>query len=136
MNDTKMNHGAIWISIVLLDGFGFLWFGPLFGTTWMEMEGVTEADAGNASIATWIANTVSTIISVYTLAWLFTKIGVDSLTRGLFIGIVVGFGFAVVPQISGDMFGMNPYGLAWISGGYTMATLGLTGAILGFWVKK
>jgi len=102
----------------------------------MEMEGVTAADAGNAGVSTWIANSVSTIISVYTLAWLFTKMGVDSMSSGLFIGIVVGFGFAVVPQISGNMFGMNPYGLAWISGGYTMASLGLSGAILGFWVKK
>lgn len=102
----------------------------------MEMEGVSEADAGNAGMSVWIANTLSTVILVYTLAWLFTKMRVDSLMRGVAVGIVVGFGFAVVPQISGNMFGLNPYGLAWISGGYTMAGLALTGAILGFWVKK
>lgn len=35
MKDVTINHAAVWVSVVLFFGMGFLWYGPLFGESWM-----------------------------------------------------------------------------------------------------
>ncbi len=63
MKQLKINHLAVWVNIVLLHILGSVWYGPLFGEPWMEMVGLTMADAeaGSAATGLWITNAVSTI---------------------------------------------------------------------------
>jgi len=38
--------------------------------------------------------------------------------------------------MNSNMFAGEPYGLAWITGGYVVVSLTIAGFILGSWVKK
>ena len=137
MNDLTINHLAVWTSIILLHVLGFIWYGPLFGEPWMELVGLDMAtvEANPPGAGTWITNLIATVIPVYTLAWLFTKLGVESLVRGLGIGMLMAFAFDFLSTMTGNMFAQNPYALSWITGGFNLVALGLTGAILGAWRK-
>lgn len=137
MKQLKINHIAVWINIFLLHGLGSLWYGPLFGEPWMEMVGLTMEDAqtGSASVGLWITNGVSTIITVYTMAWLFTKLNIDNAVKGLLTGLLIAFAFNLMPNMSGNMFAQFPYGLAWVTGGFAMVGWGISGLILGAWKK-
>ena len=94
-----------------------------------------EADAASANIGMWITNSISIIIPVYVLAWLFTKLNIDNLVSGLATGVLIGFSFYLLPRMTADMFAQSPYGLTWIVGGYNLTAMGLAGIILGGWRK-
>lgn len=137
MKELKMNHAAVWVSIVLQFVIGFLWFGPLFGQAWMDLVGLdmSTIEADPAGAAEWITNIISAVVSVYLLAWIFTRMGTDSWMKGLILGCLVGFAFTILPNMTYNLFGKMPYALAWVNGGFTTFGLMVSGVILGAWKK-
>jgi hypothetical protein len=137
MKELKINHLAVLVAVVLQFVIGFLWYGPIFGDAWMGMVGLDMAtiEADPAGAGEWITNLVSAVVSMYVLAWLFTKIPVTSLVKGLFTGLLIGFAFVLMSIMTSGMFAKDPYGLAWITGGFTTVGLGVGGAVLGAWKK-
>lgn len=135
--NVKINHMAVWLSVIILFGLGFLWYGPLFGEQWMNMVGLTMADieANPPGAGIWITNIIATVVPVYVLAWLFTKLNVNSAISGLIYGFLISFSFVFLSRMTGDMFAQNPYGLSWITGGFDIIALSLSGLILGAWRK-
>ncbi len=133
----KINHWAILASFVVLTALGFLWYGPLFGTPWMKMVGLDEAtiNANPPGAGIWITNVIATVVPLYVLAWLFTKLNVRSGLHGAGIGLLISFSFVFLSRMTSDMFAQNPYVLSWITGGYDMVALTLAGFILGAWRK-
>jgi hypothetical protein len=137
MKELKINHLAVLVAVVLQFVLGFLWYGPLFGEAWMGMVGLDMAsiEADPAGAEEWITNIVTAVVSMYVLAWLFTRINVTSLVQGLLIGLLIGFSFVLLSIMTSGMFAKDPYGLAWITGGFTTAGLAVGGTVLGAWKK-
>lgn len=138
MESSKINVWAILVSIVWLFALGFLWYGPLFGESWMAMVGLTmekiEATPPGASI--WIANVIGSSVPVIVMAFLFRNLQVQSAMTGLFYGATIGFCFNLLPGIVNGLFAQDPYGLAWVTGGFQTAGWSVVGLILGGWSKK
>lgn len=134
----KINHAAVWVSVVLLFGLGFLWYGPLFGESWMKMVGLDMAtvEANPPGTGAWITNFIATVVPLYVLAWLFVKLGVSSGVEGAGIGLLIAFSFTFLSALTGNLFAQMPYALAWITGGFDMTAMTLSGFILGTWRKK
>ncbi len=138
MENLKINHAAVWVGVVVLFGLGFLWYSVLFGEQWMEFVGLTmeDAEAAEGLTGIWISNIVSSILSMYLLAWLFTKIGIDSGIKGALVGLKIAFVFIFLTIMVNNMYAQEPYGLAWILGGFSMVGFTINGFILGIWTKK
>ena len=132
----KVNHGAVWVSVILMFVLGFVWYGALFSDQWMTLNGLTQADAESANAGTWVTNIISTVIIAYGLAWLVGKTGASSGMEGAMLGLIVGFVFNLMPTMTNNMFALDPYGLTWLTGGFSMLTWTVTGYILGAWKKK
>jgi hypothetical protein len=60
---------------------------------------------------------------------------VDSAVKGLLMGLLIAFAFNFMPAMSGNMFELSPYWLAYVTGGFNMAGWGIAGLILGAWKK-
>jgi hypothetical protein len=103
----------------------------------MSLEGldpaVIEANPPVASV--WITNVIATVVPLYALAWLFTRLNVSSAVEGAGIGLLIGFSFVFLSRMTNDMFAQNPYGLSWIVGGFNVLSLIVGGALLGGWRK-
>lgn len=138
MEKLKINHAAVWVGVVVLFALGFTWYGPLFGEQWMEYVGLTMADAENmdGALGIWISNVVSSVSSMYLLAWLFSKLGINSGFKGALLGLEIAFIFIFLTVMVNNMFAHAPYGLAWIIGGFSMVGFTINGFILGAWTKK
>lgn len=138
MNNLKINHLAVLVCVIILHVLGFFWYGPLFGEQWMAMVGLDmTAMEGNApGVGVWISNFVASVAPLYMLAWLFTKLDVTSGIRGAGIAFLITFCFHHLSLMSGNMFAEEPYGLAWIIGGFSLTGLTISGFILGAWTKK
>ena len=61
MNTLKINHAAVWVSVVMAFVLGFLWYDPIFGDSWASLVGLNMEDADQAGAGIWITNTVSTV---------------------------------------------------------------------------
>ena len=137
MKTQKINHLAVWLCIILMHVFGFLWYGPLFGEQWMKHVGMDQStmqeESMNAGI--WILNTIAIIAPIYLLAWLFVKMNITNGVRGALIAFLIVFCFHHLPLMNANMFAREPYGLAWITGGYSLSWLTISGFILGTWAK-
>ena len=135
MKVLRINYLAVLVAIVLQFILGFLWYGPFFGDPWMGMVGLDmqTIEANPPGAGEWITNVVSAVLSMLVLAWLFKKIGVESWLRGIWIGFILGFSLVLMSNMTSGMFAGDPYGLAWITGGYTTVGLMLGGAVIGGW---
>ena len=138
MNHLKINHLAVWVCLILLHVLGFLWYGPVFGEKWMAMVELDQASMESDSMEAglWITNFIATLAPLYLLAWLFTKLDVMSGLRGAVIAFLIAFCFHHLPLMSGNMFAGEHYGLAWITGGFSIVGWTLSGFILGAWTKR
>ncbi|HEX7014164.1 MAG TPA: DUF1761 domain-containing protein [Cyclobacteriaceae bacterium] len=137
MNNLKINHVAVWVSIVVMHLVGFVWYGLLFGEQWAAFVGIDPAsmESGSDEVSIWIMNSVAIIASVYVMAWLLARLGTTGI-RAAATGFVVAFGIHHLHTMNSNMFAGAPYGLAWITGGYVVVSLTIAGLILGSWVKK
>ncbi|KAA3634603.1 MAG: DUF1761 domain-containing protein [Bacteroidetes bacterium] len=137
MKELKINHLAVLASVVLLFVLGFLWYGPVFGEQWMGMVGLDRAtiEANPPGAGIWVTNVVSAIVSMYALAWLFTRLNVQSAMDGAKYALIIGVAFVLLSTMTTNMFAQRPYGLAWITGGNTTVGLVIGGIILGAWRK-
>ena len=138
MTFSKINHLAVWVAIILQFVIGFLWYGPLFGESWMKMVGLSYEliDANPPGAGEWITNIISAVAGVYLLAFLFVKMDIASFSQGALYGFLISFVFVLLSEKTSGAFAHYPYGLPWITGGFTTVGLTVAGAILGAWVKK
>lgn len=138
MSTLKINHLAVLVCVVLMFAIGFLWYGQLFGAQWMQMVGLdmelAKANAPGPSV--WIINIISCVAPLYSLAWVLTKLNTSSGVQGAAIGFVLSFTFHLLPQMTSNMFAQFPNGLVWITCGYALTCMTLSGFILGAWTKK
>lgn len=137
MDTPKINHLAVWACIIGMHVFGFVWYGPLFGEKWMAFVQLDQATMEQESMkpSLWVLNSIAIIAPVYLLAWLFTKINVTSGLQGALIAFVSVFCLYHLPSMNANMFAGAPYGLSWITGGYSLVWLTVTGFVLGAWRK-
>ncbi len=138
MENLKINHAAVWVGVVVLFALGFVWYGPIFGEQWMEYVGMTMADAENmdGAMGMWISNVVLSVSTMYLLAWLIAKLGIDSGFKGALLGLEIAFVFIFLTIMVNNMFAQAPYGLAWILGGFSMVGFTINGFLFGSWTKK
>lgn len=103
----------------------------------MALVGITEDQimANPPGAGIWISNLIATAVPVYFMAWLFTKLNVESAMRGLLLGLGISFSFQFLTQMTQNLFAMRPYELTWVSGGFNLVALALVGLILGGWRK-
>ncbi len=138
MENLKINHAAVWVGVVVMFALGFVWYGPLFGEQWMNYIGFTLEDASSTEVMTgvWISNVVSSVLSMYLLAWLIAKLRVNTGIKGAFMGLKIAFVFIFLTIMINNMFAHAPYGLSWITGGFSMVGFTINGFIFGAWPKK
>ncbi|WP_291037820.1 DUF1761 domain-containing protein [Dyadobacter sp. 50-39] len=135
MRKQSVNLWAVLVCVVIGQIIPALWYGA-FSEQWMALNGFTMEQIKSAtSPVPYLASIVSTSFMAYTMAWVFTKVPVKSLTTGFLIGLLFGIVFVLFETIVKDMFSMRPLTLSLINAGVSVIVYALTGAILGAWRK-
>jgi len=89
----------------------------------------------NESATPFIIATLAAIITTLTLAWVFTKIPVESAGRGLLIGLMFGIAFNFVSLYTHHEFAFRSFDHTWIDGGESLVHMAVIGLVLGGWRK-
>lgn len=111
---------------------GGLWYGPLFGNTWMRASGMTEERAKEANMARIFG--LSFVLQVIAAVVLAMFIGAEAdLSFALMAAGSVG-AFWVAPALGVIyLFEQRPLALWGVNAGYHVVSFLAMGAILGMW---
>lgn len=135
MKELKINHAAVWVIVVLGQVIPALWY-MIFAEPWMEYNGLTMEDAQGAGATPYVVSIVTSIAFGYMLAWVFQRMGVQSVMDGLKTGFIMGFPIAILGTMTVNLFSFRAYELTWIDGGVNLVIWVVAGVILGGWTKS
>lgn len=127
-----INWWAVLVATVLAFVLGGIWYGPVFGTAWLEALGKTEDDI-EPSASPFVISFFTALLTAITLAWLMIALGISGWLGGAVLGGVTGIGFIATAMASDSAFCGWSLRLFLIQSGYRVLYSILMGAVLGAW---
>ncbi len=135
-----INYWAVLACGVLSLVLGSIWYGPLFGKTWMRIVGATDMDIEKRKEMQRKAAPLYVVQFVLSLgqAFLLAHMTGFSAMSGVLSALLVWAGF-VMPTVAGACMWTNePRRIAWtrflIQAGFQLVCLAVFGLVLGLWL--
>jgi hypothetical protein len=120
---------------------GWLWFGPLFGKTWMRLEGITEVKPSSMDMAVTITGG---IVGSLLMSWVLAHsiifamsytafMRYDGIPTALTASFWTWLGF-IAPVTAGSvLYNKKPWSLWLLNNAYWLVSLIIMGFILSVW---
>lgn len=137
MNELKINHAAVWITALVVQVLPPLWYSEVFlGVIWTDLNQLKPADFENFNMTPGLIMAFVSALAVgYTLAWVFTKMNVDSALKGLQVALIFWLAFLFIEVTTQNMFTLRPFELTLIDEGVVLLKYEIFGIVLGSWRK-
>ena len=124
---------AIAASTFVAAALGAAWYSPaLFGEAWMNALGQQAHELGPAGPAMG-GSVFSCFVASVSIALLCEWIGIDSLTAGMGLGLVIGLGIVAMAMLSDSLFSGWGWKLYVIQTSYRALYVVLIGMLYGGW---
>jgi hypothetical protein len=134
MPDVTVDWVGIIVATVAAMLIGGLWYGPLFGKSWMTLIGKTteevHAQGGLAYLIAALGAFVTAIVMTYVTQWA----AADGFGEGALVGVVMWAGFIVSTLVTGGVFEGRPWELIMINSGNSLLTFFIVGGIVAAFV--
>lgn len=135
----EVNYVAVLAATVASFAVGFLWYGPLFGTMWMKLRGITKAhmqkgqkDMGKTYGMSFTVSLITAYVLSHVMTMSMNYFGYPKLNTGLTSAFWMWLGFVMPTQATATLFGdKRNWKLFGIDTGYQLASLLVMGAVLG-----
>ena len=121
---------------------GFLWYSPLlFARPWMVLMGYDPNDKAKldemrkSASKTYAISFLASLASAFVLAKVIDVASVNSVLYGMKYGFAIWLGFVTTVQLTGALFGRQPFKLYLINTGYQLVCYLAMGAILAVWPR-
>ena len=137
MNELRINHAAVWVAAFVVQFVPPIWYDTVFfGIRWSELNKLTEADFVDYNMAFGLGiNFIACLAASYTMAFLFTKLNVNSGLKGLKYALLFWVGFIFLEITTQNMFSLRPFELTLIDESVVLIKYEITGIVLGLWRK-
>ena len=137
-----VNYVAVIVAAIANMVIGFIWYGPIFGKTWVAMMGWTPEQIGECQkkgmTKSYVIAIIGSLITALVLAELLVMVGSYLGLTGVLAGLKAAFigwlGFVVPVALSGVAWEGKPWKLWFLNVGYSIVSLMVMGAILGSWM--
>jgi hypothetical protein len=136
-----INYWAVLVSAIAAMGLGYLWYGPLFGQTWISLMGWSKGEMESKMKAgvgpQYLLQAVGALVMAYVLAHSIIFAGSYLHQTGVVAGIEGAIwswlGFVAPVSLGAVLWDGKPWKLWMINTGYFLVTLVVMGIILGWW---
>jgi hypothetical protein len=137
--NTKINHLAVWILVVVHQLIGLGWY-AVFGEKWLNLHARTMTDIERThNVSAYLFAIVTAIVVNYTLALLISRLNATTAIAGLKIALLCWFGFLFVEHATIAVFSAfetNPWSLILIDMGRPLVAFSISGLVLGAWRRR
>lgn len=135
MNPSIAFQHIHWLAVIVATAstfvLGGLWYGPVFGKTWMQLTGISKGAPGQNSMALTFG--LSTVLNLIIATSLALFIGDGGWEFGLEAGFAAGFTFVAMAIGVVYLFESRPLNLWLVNAGYQVVVFTVMGAIIGAW---
>lgn len=137
MEQVKINYGAVAVSTVLFFLLGWLWYGILFSSLWMQYNGITmDQSPPMSEIAMQFGGSlIAYFICFYCLAHVNHAFQVKDVKGAVQSGFWTWLGFIATVLFVMNLYQQKAFGLWLIDAGYWLIGL-IGGAIILVKMKK
>ncbi len=134
----EANYLAVLTASVALFIIGWLWYGPIFGKTWMRLNKIGAKEMAVAKkksmLGMMFMNFIGTLIMVCVLSNLMLNVGAGGVSEALQLAFWVWLGFFASTTLLGSVLWDNkPWGLFFLNGAYWLVSLEVAALILVWW---
>ncbi|MBX4198708.1 DUF1761 domain-containing protein [Candidatus Parcubacteria bacterium] len=119
---------------------GFLWFGPLFGKTWIRLMGISQAQAEEgrkggmkSMVKPMIMAMVSNLVTAFVFFTLAQSLMLAGFASALMLGILLWLGFSIPLFLNGVLWEKKSWSLFWFNAGHILVTLIFSALVYSFW---
>lgn len=139
MQPVPINYFTVLLAAIISMPLGFLWYGPLFGKSWMKLSGMTKekietakkSGAANRGYAlSFVGALAMAFVLAHSLVFASAYLHVSGLSAGLMAGFWSWLGFIAPVTLGVILWDGKPWKLWLLTNGYRLALLLLMGAIL------
>lgn len=129
-----MNWLAVIVAAILQVVVGFIWYGPLFGKTWMSMMGIKPESISREGMGkTYALQVVGSLVTAGVLAKLVGMMGARTLGAGITAGFWVWLGFVATVTLGSVLYEKRSWSLYAFNNAYQLVSLAVMGAVLAVW---
>jgi hypothetical protein len=127
---------AVWVAAIVFFGWGYLWYGLLFGNTWLAAMGKTMADIHSAPTV-YLWSFILGLILSYATAMALTRHPEDqSVSQGISFALFMGIALYATQTLNHLIYEDGSMTLWLINTAYTVLGFAIIGAIIGSWKKR
>jgi hypothetical protein len=124
------NWAGVIAGIIVAEGIGFAWYGPLFGDRWATLMGRPGESVINSGDTDMAFGVIATALTVCGLAWLSHRTAVTTWLGGARLGFLAWLFFAMPVQSFAFTYARHPDKLIPIDMGATLVTFIIVGALV------
>ena len=88
-----INYTAVLAAGVVSMVIGYLWYGPLFGKTWMKLSGMKEMGKKDMMMQSYVITFVGALVTAYVLSVFLRLTGSTTLSAALPVAVWAWLGF-------------------------------------------
>lgn len=134
MEVADINLVAVLVASLAYFAVGAVWYSPvLFSKQWMKELGKKEKDLKDGAPAAMIVGMLTTLITVYVLAWFFDLLNISNAVGGAVTAAWVALGFVITNSLMHAAYHGVSKKLWLINNGYNLLGYIVAGAVLGAW---
>ena len=127
-----INWLAVVVGVVVSNVLGFVWYGPLFGNTWLRIIGKKREDI-QASSSMYAVTAVASLVTMVVLAMVVATFGAESFFDGLVVGAVAFIGLGATATFVYTTFSGPPVGAWFLLAAYQLIVHGVMGGVFATW---
>ena len=126
-----VNIFGVLVAAVAAFLLGFLWYGPLFGKTWMKLAGIKVKPKKNEMIYRSLGGLGTYLMMAFVLAMFLDYIKLVSFGHGLGVGFLVWLGFIGTISLGSFLWEKKPFKLWVLNNAYNLlSVLIMTGILM------
>jgi hypothetical protein len=138
MKPVPINYPAVVVAAIANMIIGFVWYGPLFGKTWMKLSGITPDPAkassmGRSYLLAFVGSLVMSYVLAHAIVFGAAYFEMNGVSAGLMCGFWNWLGFIAPVMLGAVLWEGKPWSLWLLMNGYYLVVLLVMGTILAAW---
>jgi len=129
---TDINFVAVVAAAVASMVVGYLWYGPLFGKTWMKLTGMKEMGNKDEMPKAYLLTFVGALLSAYVLAVILGLTKTIDLAGSLTVAFWVWLGFLAPLLLGGVLWEGKSWNLYFLNASQKLVDLLVVAAVLSY----
>ena len=128
----SVNYVAVLVAAIASMVLGFVWYGPLFGKTWMKLMGVKEMGDKSQMPKNYSIVFVGSLVTAYVVSVFLSLTNMTTLTGALTLAFWSWLGFQATILLGSVLWEGKSWNLYGLNAGYWLVNLLVISAVLSY----